>query len=174
MNNPNIFALLLMFTWILNTAVYLSALHFLLFLLRNCQSVDSAFAKVYCQTLTLYANVVYDLAGNTDPVLVETVQPTATSKATPLNQASNEISRAADRAPLCTAAVEMYSNNSEPSICCPGGWETNPVFQTVQAIPALYFPFTASSDTQWRRWRNIKSPTSRVQLYLRPFGCLLQ
>jgi len=53
---------------------------FLLLLLRNCQRVDSAFAKGYCQTLTLYANVVYDLAGGTDPVLVETVQPTATSQ----------------------------------------------------------------------------------------------
>lgn len=58
--------------------------------------------------------------------------PRQLPKATPLNQASNEISRAAVRAPLCTAAVETYSNNSEASICCPGGWETNPVFQTVQ------------------------------------------
>lgn len=81
MNNPNIFILLLTFTWILNTIVYLSALCFLLLLLlRNCQRVDSAFAKGYCQTLTLYANVVYDLAGRTDPVLVETAQPTATSQ----------------------------------------------------------------------------------------------
>lgn len=61
--------------------------------------------------------------------------PRQLPKATPLNQASNEISRAAVRAPLCTAAVEMYSNNSEASICCPGGWETNPVFQTVQLNP---------------------------------------